>query len=275
VAALWDGTGIDPWLPQRMAAESELTAAERRMYASWWGSFSDWIVRVNRGVLAGPAVDPHAVWAAAPLWTEMMAGFVAGPVTDTIGIAYAKLFGPDFLFDARPAVTLHLAQVTNRMVRTPDEVFSVISGQVAKAASAGESIPKIAARIDEVLSTTGTQNWAGRAVTVARTETIGALNAGRSDAFSAVSESLGGGFEQQWLATMDGRVRWEHAQADGQRVGVDEPFDVGGEALMFPGDPAGSAEMTANCRCTTLLMRVGETVDLSNRGYTSIADDEG
>jgi hypothetical protein len=27
------------------------------------------------------------------------------------------------------------------------------------------------------------------------------------------------------------------------------PFDIGGEALMYPGDPAGSAGQVINCRC--------------------------
>src|SRR5215203_39646 len=37
-AAAWDGKGIDPWLPQRIAAEVDVTAAERRVYTTWWSS---------------------------------------------------------------------------------------------------------------------------------------------------------------------------------------------------------------------------------------------
>jgi hypothetical protein len=266
---LWDGHGIDPWLPQRLAGESAITTAERRMFKAWWGSFSDWLVTVNRRVTGGSVLDPHAVFSAAPLWAQMMGDFVRGPVKDTVGIAFAKLLGKDYQFDARPAVTTYLAQVTNRMVRTPDLVFDEVAATVARGAGAGDSIVTVAKRIEDLLTTTGTDTWDGRAVTVARTETIGALNGGRSDAFSAVSELLGGGFEQMWLATIDRRTRPEHAEADGQRVGVDEPFDVGGEALMQPGDPGGSAWNVINCRCTTLLLRVGETQDLTDRGWQS------
>lgn len=198
---LWDGTGIDPWLPDRLAAASSVTSAEQRMYSSWWGSFSDWLVSVKRGVLAGPSPDPHAVWAQAPAWAEAMTTFVfAGPVIDTVGQAFTAMFGPDFLFDSRPAVTAYLAEVENRLVRTPDEVFDVIASTVARGAGAGESIPTVAARIEDILTTTGTQNWRGRAVTVARTETIGAFNAGRHDSFAAVAELLDDDeFEHQWL----------------------------------------------------------------------------
>jgi len=37
----------------------------------------------------------------------------------------------------------------------------------------------------------------------------------------------------------------------GQEREVEEPFDVGGEKLLYPRDPAGSASMTINCRCVS------------------------
>lgn len=243
----WDGEGVDPWLPERIAAEARITAAEREMYKAWWGSFSRWIVRVNRGVLKGPTPDPHAVYSFAPLWAEEMGRFVAGPVSDAVGLAYRSLFGPDYHFDARPAVARHLAEVSNRMVRTPDAVFDVVAGEVAKGAGSGESIPKIAERVQTVLSTTGTETWKNRAVTVARTETLGGLNAGRSDAFVAVADVLDEPLEQQWLSTLDLRCRTAHLEADGDRVPVGTPFNVGGEPLMRPGDPNGSGWNVIQC----------------------------
>lgn len=269
VAAAWDGQGVDPWLPQRLASESTITAAERKLYGHWWGSFSRWLVGVRRGVMSGVVPDPHAVWAQSPLWAAEMAAFAGGPVLDTVGLAYEQIFGPDYLFDARPAVTSYLAEVENRMVRTPEEVFNLVASEVAQGAAVGDSIPTVAARIDEVLTATGTERWRNRAVTVARTETIGALNAGRQDAFVALSQQLDdSNFEQQWLATIDRRVRLAHANADLQRVALGQPFLVGGEQLKAPGDPNGSAENVINCRCTTLLVRPGENVDLSNRAWT-------
>jgi hypothetical protein len=58
-----------------------------------------------------------------------------------------------------------------------------------------------------------------------------------------------GSSTRTWNAMDDDRTRDAHADADGQEVGVDEAFDVGGEELMYPGDPAGSDENTLNCRC--------------------------
>lgn len=264
---VWDGTGVDPWLPERLAAESRVTAAERRLYNAWWGSFSGWLVKVKRGVMAGAAPDPHAVWATVPLWAEKMTAFTHGPVKDVMGGAYKALFGPDFLFDARPAVSTHLGEVFNRMVRTPDEVYNVVASAVAHGAGAGESIPDIAARVDEVLTVTGNENWQNRAVTVARTECISAINAGRTDSFVAVADALGGEFEQVWLSTVDARCRPDHVAADLQRVPVGTPFTVCGEDLMYPGDPSGSASCVINCRCSSLLERVGEKTDTTGRGF--------
>lgn len=264
----WDGTGVDPWLPHRIAAEIDIASAERRMFNAWWGSFSDWLVQVNRAVLAGDPPDPNGVWSEAPDWQDRMAEFVEGPVKDTVGLAYQRLFGVGYQFDQRPAVTAHLSQVSNRMVRTPADVYDTVAAAIARGAGAGESIPKITDRVDHILSARNVEQWRGRAVTVSRTETLGALNAGRADAHAAVAEELGGEFENVWLATLDARVRRDHLAADGQRVPVGTPFTVGGEHLLYPGDPAGSAAQTVNCRCTTLLERPGERTDMTGRGFT-------
>ena len=73
---------------------------------------------------------------------------------------------------------------------------------------------------------------------------------------------------REWIATKDARTRHSHGAADGQRVGVDEPFTVGGEKLMFPGDASmgASGRNLYNCRCTIKAMvkgheRARETYD--------------
>jgi hypothetical protein len=43
--------------------------------------------------------------------------------------------------------------------------------------------------------------------------------------------------------------RVSHLLANGQVVAPDQPFLVGGEELMYPRDPSGSAENTINCHC--------------------------
>ena len=65
--------------------------------------------------------------------------------------------------------------------------------------------------------------------------------------------------EHEWLSTHDDDVRspekgdaFDHRSADGEVVGVNEPFMRSGAPLMYPGDPDGDAANTINCRCTIL-----------------------
>lgn len=274
---VWDGKGIDPWLPERLARDAAIAKAESTVFQQLWAELSAWMVKVQRAVQPNLALppDPMAVWAYVPDWEALVARFVAGPITDVFGMAFRTIFGDDYRFDQRPGLAAHLATVTNRMVRTPDYVFNLIATALAEGAGLGEGIPELAKRVRTLLSVTDTERWPNRAVVVARTETLGAMNAGRSDAFTAVSAELGGEFEQMWLATEDERTRLSHRNADGQRVPLGSPFLIGanpdtgstGAHLMRPGDPSGPAEEVIQCRCTTLLVRPGEDVDLSNRGW--------
>ena len=265
--AAWDGDGVDPWLPERLADEADVVAAEIAIREAVWAELSGWLVSVNRAVLATVRPDPAAVWSTVPEWTSAVQRIVQGPIRETIGQVYRSLLGEGYRFDSRPAVVEHLSTVTNRMVRTPDSVFDLVSSQIAKGANLGESIPEIAERVDGVLSTTGTERWPNRATVVARTETLSALNAGREDAFRAVAEELGEPFEKMWLSTVDGRTRRTHRKADQQRVPLDGMFTVGGAALRRPGDPIGPVKEIAQCRCTILMLEPGETVDLTHRQF--------
>lgn len=263
----WDGTGVDPWLPARLAAQAEIAAAELAVREAVWEELSSWLVLASRAILATIRPDPFAVWSRAPEWVAAVKRIVEGPIRDTIRLSYATLLGDGYQFDMRPAVVEHLADVTNRMVRTPDSVFTLVAEQISRGADGGEGIPEIAARVAEVLDATGTERWQNRATVVARTETLSALNAGRSDSFEAVAEELGVPFESMWLATADTRTRATHRVADGQRVPLGKPFTVGGVQLARPGDPKGPGSEIIQCRCTTLLLEPGETVDLTHRQF--------
>lgn len=52
-----------------------------------------------------------------------------------------------------------------------------------------------------------------------------------------------------WCCSFVERSREAHMDADGQRQNAGVPFEVGGELLLYPGDPEGSDENTANCLC--------------------------
>lgn len=92
------------------------------------------------------------------------------------------------------------------------------------------------------------------AIRAARTAVTGAQNAGRQDSYVAANK-MGIKIRKRWVATKDSRTRHAHGMADGKTVDYDQPFDIGGEKLMYPGDPSGSPWNVYNCRCT---MRTAE-----------------
>lgn len=84
-----------------------------------------------------------------------------------------------------------------------------------------------------------------RAETIARTE-IGTANSVGSDEAAKIT---GLTLEKVWNATEDHRTRPDHAAADGQRVGMEASFTLGGVSMKFPRDPDGPANQVINCRC--------------------------
>lgn len=88
---------------------------------------------------------------------------------------------------------------------------------------------------------------AARADTIVRTETGRVLEAA-GQARKEAAVKVVPGLQKQWFYGHSPRMpRLSHMAADGQIRDVDEPFDVGGEKLMYPRDPAGSAANTIRC----------------------------
>jgi len=267
----WQGSGPDPWLPKRLQRQAEVSVGEKTMFDDYFARLSAWLALAGQATLAGVVPNPDAVLNLAPRWVQSMTDFTHTTVAELVGKTYLKVFGPGYRYDSRPFVTDYLARATNRLVDVPDQAYALVASQIAEGASAGDGIPAIAERVRQSFDATGTPYWSSRPTVVARTETLGALNAGRQGAFTEVEYDLGEPFEKMWLATMAGpaalRTRPTHREADGQRTGLLTPFIIGGFPLMRPGDPAGPPQETIQCRCGTLLLRPGEDVDLSNRQF--------
>lgn len=89
--------------------------------------------------------------------------------------------------------------------------------------------------------------WQTRAERIARTETTGAINAAQLQGIRDAELPF-----KSWVATADEATRETHLDAHGQCVPTMEPFTVGADYLMQPGDAFGSAEEVINCRCTVI-----------------------
>lgn len=107
----------------------------------------------------------------------------------------------------------------------------------------GLSIPDLADKIEHLFEET----YKHRAETIARTEVIAANNKASLEGLKQAGVKT-----KTWLTAIDERTREWHVEADGQTVGIDEPFIVNNEELDFPGDPKGSPENIINCRCTVV-----------------------
>lgn len=279
---VWNGQGFDPWLPFRLRALAVFSESERKIYTDFYARLSEWLSLVIDAIFGATPkgvppvhIDPYSVYATVPAWNKSMREFADTTIREVLNEPYEELIDDDtFEFDTRPFVLSYLDEVDNRMKDTPDEVFDLIATEVARGAEEGDSIPEIAESIDELLSVTDTPRWKNRAVVVARTETIGALNAGRNDAFGVVAEELsldglGGGFDKVWIATHDDRTRPTHQAAHGQRVPLSGRFQVGLASLSQPGDESGPANETIQCRCTTIMVESDEDLGLAERSFSN------
>jgi SPP1 gp7 family putative phage head morphogenesis protein len=150
----------------------------------------------------------------------------------------AALSFPKVVLDVAEA---WLARSRNRLIGIGDLLWSTMRTQLTEGMSLGESIPQLRDRIVGTADLT-----VKRAESVARTEVIGASNAGSFYQMKATGLRA----TKEWLAANDDRTRPSHKAVDGTVVDMDEKFTVGGWPLDFPHDPTAPPEETINCRCT-------------------------
>lgn len=152
-------------------------------------------------------------------------------------------------------------KVTRIVEATADQIRRVI----ASGTRDGLGIQAIARQLRDAIP-----GLAGiRARVIARTET----HTAGMHASQSVAKSSRFPLEKRWVAVEDHRTRdfgegdgivdeYSHRIMDGVTVPLEDPFlvprsDGTKEALMFPGDPRGSAGNVINCRCVQAYQRKG------------------
>lgn len=125
-------------------------------------------------------------------------------------------------------------------------VTSKINSEVLNGIIQGESMDKIANRLQSVTTMTSRT-----AITNARTAVTSAENKGRLDSMVEL-EKHGAILEKQWLATSDSRTRDWHRELNGKTAGINEAFENAMGEIRYPGDPQAKPANVYNCRCTLL-----------------------
>ena len=84
-----------------------------------------------------------------------------------------------------------------------------------------------------------------RSLVIARTESTTAANHG----INMGAESSDYEVAKFWINTKDKRTRRTHLLMSKELIAINQPFMVGGTAMMYPGDPSAPASEVVNCRC--------------------------
>ena len=241
---------------RKLVEKGEMTKAEYKSWRSGSKQLSGTLDQISQAMTEANQVAMAALAGKLPEVYAENANYSAFWVCKETGLAVGfDLVDPDTvqhmltageaLFMA-PGVNVAKDNLWNR---------KLMASQLTQGVLLGESIPKMARRIQRV---TGS-NYA-TAVRTARTTVTGAENAGRVHSYQRAKE-MGIKLEKEWVATLDGRTRHSHRQLDGQKIPNEEgaKFDNG---CRYPGDPQGRYDEICNCRCT--LVAAIEGVDTSD-----------
>ncbi len=145
---------------------------------------------------------------------------------------------------------------TTKIVKVNSTTQDMVADQLREGLTSGEGLDELTGRIKTALGSNR-----ARALRIARTSTAGGVNTGRQEGMRSAGVKL-----KSWITSGDDDVRDSHRQAGSnyaKGIPLDQHFTVGGEMLMYPGDPAGSAGNIINCRCLHIaIAATGRTYDL-------------
>lgn len=243
----------DPWLAQRMADRAVIQRAESVLYPAVRAAVKEYLAEVIREVLHTTTASA----AFAPRRPDLNGfpddSFWYRLVNQVIRPASRRLFDQAWLRVS--ALRDHMAGrsadhgegLAQRLAAFPRNVYDRIRTGLAEGLARGENADDLRARVAALATL---EEWDGQVMTMTRTETMTALNAGAFSAALTEQQETGVRWAKRWQSTHDQRVRHTHADADGQVRPLTKTFRVGESRLQFPGDPRGAPEEVINCRCS-------------------------
>ena len=132
-------------------------------------------------------------------------------------------------------------KITNITETTLKEIARLIQVQLDAGLNPRDIVPFITSEMERINES--------RALTIARTESIGASNAGAYEG----AKSLGIPLKKTWSASFINTRDW-HESTNGQVRPFDSPYTVNGEQMQHPLDATlgASADNIINCRCVSI-----------------------
>lgn len=227
--------------------------------------------------------DENAQFGVSPVGVQKAPAGLMGLVADNLGLDFAEeiasvirpfkrkevVESEDQILDQFSTEDLNVEQVRDRVVervnqrtlqitkpisnRLEDELRNILSN----AWQQGDSITDIEDSIQDV-----TDTWEGQEAERLARDQIGRASKEGRLGYAKETGHLVGGWEQEWIATHDNRVRDSHEAMDGETTPVNEPFVVdysldGGPSAVqedYPGESVHGIQ----CRCDVSLSPMAE-----------------
>ncbi|WP_207309634.1 phage minor head protein [Streptomyces kasugaensis] len=247
----------DPWLAARAQDRARVAAAEHELVPAVRAAVGAYLAEVRAGLGLSGTLTAAATpgggepdwsgWPGEGWWRQLVQRHIA-PVWRRV---WAGAYGhtapqaPDGAGAGRAEDEVEA--MADRLRAWPRRVWDRMRRAWRDGAACGESAAQLRERVAELATL---EAWDGSALTMTRTEVIGALNAGSLSAALDEQARTGRRWTKRWLATADDRTRATHRAADGQTTLLTERFAVGHARIQFPGDPRGPAGEVINCRCS-------------------------
>lgn len=165
--------------------------------------------------------------------------------------------------------------ITNTNQR--DILASMDQAQVIAQEEAAAGRPQERIGIAMVAGAILSRKLAGRVTGISALETQAAAEAAKAteaQVLTGQAPSVTGGtlretpVTKEWVTVGDERVRQDHVRADSQEMSLNEPFEVGGQLLRWPGDTSlgATAGNVINCRCASVINQEEVFAERRRRG---------
>jgi hypothetical protein len=204
------------WEGERRRRGAEIVRIEQELYQGFQSVIETTMAYIEPRVLGGGRPDPRGAFAAQGTFGKQADEWIE---TELRPVAEAPLAEVEHVIPASTRlIENYLEGARNRLVNVPDRVYDLVKEIVQEGVTSGTPNDELVDQLEKLFSAEGVEMWEGRLMTIVRTESIAAQNAGQFASFlSLAALDPDTDWEKAWLSTEDIRTRETHVKADQQR----------------------------------------------------------